>query len=125
MPPDDDATALDIVLACRRVRRFLEDVDEPSFQADEEKRWAVVSQLLIIGEAARRLSHAFQREHPRIPWRQITAMRNRLIHQYDKINWQLVWRTAIQDVPILMDEMEEVVPADEPQDDGSAAIDER
>ncbi len=114
MPPDEAATALDIVLACRRVRRFLEDVDEPSFQADEEKRWAVVSQLLIIGEAARRLSHAFQREHPRIPWRQITAMRNRLIHEYDRINWRLVYRTAIQDVPILMDEMEAVVPADEP-----------
>ena len=50
--PNDAATVLDIILACRRVKRFTEGVDEPGFQSDEEKRWAVFSQLLIIGEAA-------------------------------------------------------------------------
>lgn len=99
---DDAATVLDIVLACRRLRRFVESVDEGRFQADEEKRWATVSQLLLIGEAARRLSDAFQAAHGDIPWPQITAMRNRLIHEYDRINWHLVWKTATTEVPHLI-----------------------
>jgi hypothetical protein len=50
--PDDAATVLDIVLACRRIIRFIADADKPTFLADEEKHWAVVSQLNLIGEAA-------------------------------------------------------------------------
>jgi Ribonuclease HepT-like len=57
---DDLAIVLDIVLAARRIARFVADCDEPTFLADEEKHWAVVSQLSIIGEAVRRLSDAFR-----------------------------------------------------------------
>jgi uncharacterized protein with HEPN domain len=115
----DAATILDLVLACRRVRRFVERVKERAFQADEEKRWAVVSQLLVIGEAVKRLSDAFQEEHAQVAWPQIAALRNRLIHGYDKINWHLVWKTATQDVPTLLAELEGLVSSQEPaEDDG-------
>jgi len=109
--PDDIATALDIVLACRRLRRFVEGVDEATFKADEEKHWAVVSQLLIIGEAVSRLSQKFRADHAGIPWPQIAAMRNRLIHEYDKINWRLVWKTTTEDIPLLLAELEGIVGA--------------
>lgn len=52
----DDATLLDIAQAARRVIAFVEGVDEASFIANAEKHWAVVAQLLVIGEAVRRLS---------------------------------------------------------------------
>jgi uncharacterized protein with HEPN domain len=71
-----------------------------------------VSQLLLIGEAANRLSDAFRANHPRIPWPQIVAMRNRLIHEYDKINWRLVWKTATEDVPFLLAELQGLVSED-------------
>ena len=51
--PDDAATVLDIVLACQRVARFIADSDQRSFLADEREQWAVVSQLMLSGEAAR------------------------------------------------------------------------
>lgn len=108
--PDDAATVLDIVLACRRLRRFVEGVDEAAFQKNEEKRWAAFSQLLLIGEAATRLSAAFRAGHDSIPWRQIMAMRNRLIHEYDRSNCHLVWRTATEDLPRLLTELEPVAP---------------
>jgi uncharacterized protein with HEPN domain len=71
----DPATVLDIVLACRRIGRFLEGADESTFSADEEKHWAVVSQLSIIGEAVRRLSTGFCTARPQLPWKQIAGMR--------------------------------------------------
>jgi len=53
-------------------------------------------------------------EHGGIAWAQIRAMRNRLIHEYDRINWHLVWRTATQDVPLLQSKLEPLVSCDEP-----------
>jgi uncharacterized protein with HEPN domain len=114
--PDDAATVLDIVLACRRLLRFTQGIDAARFRSDEEKRWAAVSQLLLIGEAANRLSGAFRSDHPRIPWPQIAAMRNRLIHEYDKINWRLVWKTATEDVPFLLAELQRLLPKDSSQE---------
>jgi uncharacterized protein with HEPN domain len=120
--PDDATTLLDIVLACRRIVRFTGGVDHPSFDSNEEKRWATVSQLLIVGEAVKRLSESFRGRHPRIPWSQMAGMRNRLIHQYDKINWGLVWQTATQYMPKLLGELETLIPAEEkPDTDGSGA----
>ena len=92
--PDDAATILDIVLASRRIARFIYAVDAESFLADDEKQWAVVSQLMLIGEAVRRLSPEICDQHSNIPWRQMAGMRNRLVHHYDKIDWPLVWTTA-------------------------------
>ena len=106
----DLATVLDIVLAGRRIARFVAACDEAAFNAAEEKRWAVVSQLSIVGEAVRRLSAGFRDSRPQIPWRQIAGMRDRLVHGYDKINWSLVWITATDDVPRLMAVLEPLVP---------------
>jgi uncharacterized protein with HEPN domain len=110
--PDDAATILDIVLACQRVARFIAVADQKSFLEDDEKHWAVVSQLMLIGEAVRRLPPNFCDQHQSIPWPQIAAMRNRLIHHYDKIDWPLVWVTASRDVPALLKELESQVPED-------------
>jgi uncharacterized protein with HEPN domain len=107
--PDDPATILDIVPACRRVGRFVRHVDERGFRADDEKRWAVVSQSLIIGEAVRRLSDKFRESMPDVPWKRMAAMRNRLIHEYDKINWALVWKTARTEVPQLQSALQGLV----------------
>ena len=67
---------------------------------------AYETKSLLIGEAAKRLSGAFQAAHNQIPWAQIMAMRNRLIHGYDRINWHLVWKTTTEDVPHLLTVLE-------------------
>lgn len=115
---NDAATILDIVLACRRISRFTASADQATFLSDEEKHWAVVSQLMLIGEAVRRLSAEFCDAHPSIPWPQVAAMRNRLIHHYDKIDWPLVWTTTKRDVPALLSELEPLASASEPEQDG-------
>ncbi len=106
----DEATLLDMVQAGRRIASFVDGVDEVTFIANAEKHWAVVAQLLIIGEAATRLSKAFIAAHPEIEWAKIIGMRNRLIHGYDAIRWDVVWRTATDAVPKLVAQLELLLP---------------
>jgi len=109
----DEATLLDIAQAARRIISFVQGVDEASFAANAEKHWAVVAQLLVIGEAITRLSYEFRSSHPEIEWAKIAGMRNRLIHGYDTIRWDVVWRTATEAVPQLLAQIEPLLPTEE------------
>ncbi len=106
----DEATLLDIAQAGGRIVTFVENVDEKSFKDNAEKHRAVVSQLLIIGEAVTRLSDEFTSSHPGIEWGKVAGMRNRLIHGYDKIRWELVWETATKAVPKLLSYIDPLLP---------------
>jgi adenine-specific DNA-methyltransferase len=110
----DEAVLVDIAQAAHRIEAFVEGVDEIAFTSNEEKHWAVVSQLLVIGKAVTRLSDEFASLHPQIEWRKIAGMRNRLIHGYDKIRWDLVWQTATEYVPRLLAYVEPLIPPEEP-----------
>lgn len=57
-------------------------------------RSAVAQKLAVIGEAAARLPDPFKRDHPEVPWPQIAAFRNVLVHAYFGIDWDEVWRVA-------------------------------
>lgn len=95
----DEATLADILLATRRLTRFTQGVDQAAFLADIEKQSAVLHQLLVLGEAVRRLSSEIRAAHPTIPWPKISSMRNTLIHEDDRVDLDLVWFTLEQEVP--------------------------
>ena len=59
---------------------------------------AFIRELEVLGEAAGRLSSAFTAEHPEIPWREITGMRHKLIHDYFGVDLGVAWRTATVNV---------------------------
>lgn len=69
-------------------------------------------QLLVMGEAIKRISSSFRATHSTIPWRQIAGMRDRLIHDYDEVDFELVWRVATQEVPVVRGQLEELLPGD-------------
>lgn len=70
---------------------------------------AVVRELEIIGEAANSISTAFKKKHPEVPWKQMTAMRNRLIHAYFDIDHDIVWMTAKDYLPSLIQKLENLL----------------
>jgi uncharacterized protein with HEPN domain len=70
--------------------------------ANEEKQSAVLHQLMILGEAAKRLSLEVRGAHPNIAWTEIAGMRNRLIHGYDAVDLSLVWDVIKKRVPSLL-----------------------
>ena len=104
--PNDAAMLLDIATACRRCMSHVSGVDRAAFGRDTLRQDGTVRQLEIIGEAVKRLSDEFRARYQEIPWKQIAGMRDRLIHEYDDVDIDEVWRTVTQDVPALLKWME-------------------
>jgi uncharacterized protein with HEPN domain len=70
---------------------------------------SIVKSVEIIGEAASKITKESQEEYPEIPWANIVAMRNRLIHVYFDIDLDRVWDTVTDDLPLLIDILEKIV----------------
>jgi uncharacterized protein with HEPN domain len=96
-------------LASRRARADLD--------ADEIFGLAMTRLLEILGEAAVRVSQATRDRHPQIPWPSMAGMRNRLIHGYDVVDYDILWRVLQEDLPVLIRELERILAAisDEPE----------
>ena len=83
------------------VQAFLARMDASAFLASELHKAATLQKLTVIGEAAARLSHTFREAHPQVEWRDIIAFRNIAVHAYFAVQWDIVWATATDDVPVL------------------------
>jgi uncharacterized protein with HEPN domain len=70
---------------------------------------ALVQLVEVIGEAASRLPEEFRSRHPQVPWRQTVGMRNRLIHGYDTVNFDILWSIIQEDLPPLIEKLEAIV----------------
>ena len=106
----DEALLLDILIAARRAVRFLEGMTWGAFEQSELHQNAVMRPLEIIGEAARRVSQDTRDAYPDLPWAQMIGMRNRLIHEYFRVNLTTVWETVQDDLPSLIALIEPLVP---------------
>ena len=71
------------------------------FESDETLQRAFVRSLEVIGEAVKKLPEEFRAEHPEVEWRPIARMRDRLIHGYFGVDYQLVWDVVKQKIPDL------------------------
>src|SRR5690606_33058725 len=94
----------------RLIIRFVEEVDAAAFEKNELVQSAVLHQLLVLGEATKRLSEDFRMAHPHIPWALIAQNRDRLIHGYDTVDLGIVWNTVTSDVPELLKQIEPLLP---------------
>jgi len=104
--PRDDATLLDILRFGRSAMAFVQDMDLSTFLEDAKTQSAVLHQLFVLGEAVRRLSEEFRGRYPDIPWRLMAAMRNKVIHEYDEVDLDEVWKTVRDDLPRLVESLE-------------------
>ena len=111
----DEGTVLQIFLAAQTVRGFARGFTYETFHADELTNNAIILQILIIGEATKRLSQPFREAHPGVPWAQMAGMRDRLVHGYDRWDLEAVWDVVTIDVPRLLNDLEPMVP--KPKDD--------
>jgi len=109
----DEAYLLDILIAARKVLRYVSDLSRELFKEDTLRQDAVIRNLQIIGEAARKISDEFRSEHPEVPWSEIVGMRNRLVHDYSRIDVTKIWDTAQEDIPSLIRWIEPLVPPED------------
>jgi uncharacterized protein with HEPN domain len=91
----------DIVEAASAIARFCDGVEIETFLDDEMRQSAILQKLIVIGEAVARLPDEFCESHAEIPWVDIIGFRNIAVHEYFSVNWQIVWSTAVHDVPAL------------------------
>jgi len=108
--PRDPTTLLDIARAARFVAEFVEGMDQRAFLEDTKTQSAVLHQLLILGEAVKRLSAEFRTAHSAVPWSLIAGMRDKLIHAYDEVDLEEVWKTIQRDIPDLIIKIDALLP---------------
>jgi uncharacterized protein with HEPN domain len=108
--PRDEAVLLDIDRAARLVLEFKQGIDKDSFLEDIKTQSAILHQLMVMGEAVKRLSLDLRTKHPEIPWSLVARMRDKLIHGYDIVDLNEVWKTADTDVPELLRLIESLLP---------------
>jgi uncharacterized protein with HEPN domain len=75
---------------CIFIAKYCAVVGIETLMADEVLRRACVKSLEIIGEASRNISDDLKTAHPEIPWRQMIGMRNKLVHHYFGVDWEVV-----------------------------------
>ena len=81
------------------VENYTKNLSEDQFLRSLEKQDAIVRRVEIIGEAVRNISADFRREYPDIPWRKISGMRDKLVHEYFGVDLELVWAVVKKDLP--------------------------
>lgn len=77
---------------------------------DRQLNLALVRLLEIIGEAANRIPKEEQAQYPNIPWWEIISLRNRLIHAYDMVDFDILWQIVTHDLSKLIDVLERILP---------------
>lgn len=95
--------------ACRAANRLVAGRSEGDLATDETLMLALSRAIEIIGEAASQVSAQTRDEIPQIPWRGVTAMRNRLVHAYFDINRTVLWKAASVEVPDLLRELDAIL----------------
>lgn len=97
---DDKERFLDILEAIERIERYSKKGRKEFGKSELLQTW-IVHHLQIIGEASRKLSNAARKTYPEIPWAQIIAMRNILVHDYFGVDTEEVWAAVKKDIPRL------------------------
>lgn len=96
-----DHAAEAAAIAQRRLRRDLDD--------DRLLALALTKLVEIIGEAAARVSERTRDAHPNVPWKQIVGTRNRLVHAYDEIDLEILWRIVSVELPPLVEQLDAIL----------------
>ena len=109
----DETYLLDILIAARKALKFVEGIDQNKFEDNEIIQNAVIRPREIIGEASARVSKDFRKAHAEIPWQEMVGLRNRLVHEYFRIDFGAVWYTIHKDLPKLIEIIEPLVPKED------------
>ncbi|MDP2320547.1 MAG: DUF86 domain-containing protein [Acidobacteriota bacterium] len=101
-----------MLFASRKILQFVADATEDQFLANTMLQSAVLHQMTVLGEAAKRVAPDFRTAHPGIDWPAMAGLRNRIVHDYDHISIDKVWNIVRAEVPELLRTLEQIVPAE-------------
>ncbi len=98
----DDLAYIDHILrSIRKILEYTKNSGKKAFEEDTLLQDAVIRNIEIIGEATKKISSELKNNYPNIPWREMSGMRDKLIHDYLGVDIEIVWETIQTDIPRL------------------------
>lgn len=99
----------DMLEAIRRIRRYTSGLSGEAFSKDEKTLDAVIRNLEVIGEAAKRVPEAVRAGQTNVEWKKIAGLRDVLIHEYFGIDVEIVWDVVQNKLPALEEQVERIL----------------
>ena len=99
----------DMLQSAQKIKRYTKNLDTESFMSDEKTIDAVVRNFEIIGEAANRVDPDFKDENPMLEWNRIRGFRNRIVHEYFGIDYEIVWEIIETYLDELIDWLDAII----------------
>jgi uncharacterized protein with HEPN domain len=106
---DDTVYLQHIMDNISRIEEYTQGFGYEDFVGNHLIQDGVIRQIEIMGEAAKRLSKEIKDKYSEIPWRDITGMRDKLIHDYFGVDIDAVWDTVVRDVPVLKGKLQDII----------------
>jgi uncharacterized protein with HEPN domain len=109
MARDDRVTLEQMLDAARRLSRLARGRSYDAFAGDDVAQLATLHLIQRLGEAASRLTAEFRGAQPELPWGEMIGMRNRIVHSYDDLDPEIIWRIASEDVEPVIAAVERIL----------------
>ncbi len=105
----DKQALIDIAIAIQKIILYAQDINRDNLQENDEKQAAILYRLIVIGEATKRLSNEFREQYPMIPWRQMAGLRDVVIHDYDELDFDILWNVIHINLPDILPEIQTIL----------------
>lgn len=91
------------------LEKYLKRITQEQFYHSDEKQDLAVRRIEVIGEATKNIPDELKKQYPDIPWKRMAGMRDVLIHDYDDVDYKIVWETATIFIPQLKKQIDEIL----------------
>ena len=105
----DKEFLLDIIEAIKRIELYTKELSYSDFLQKIETQDAVIRNFEIIGEAVKNISKNLKAKYNNLQWKEIAGMRDKVIHFYFGVNWDIVWKAAKDNLPQLKEKIERIL----------------
>jgi uncharacterized protein with HEPN domain len=99
----------DILESIELIKQYVEKMKIDNFKEDRKTIDAVVRNLEIIGEASRYVSEEIKQKYPKVDWKGVSGLRNRIAHEYFGLSVEIIWEIITKELPSLKKEIEQIL----------------